>query len=74
MRWFVRGAQKIPLKDLGMLQYLSPSIMFLLALGFGEERITIADALSFPLLWLGIAVCVGMPFVARMLRMKTSPA
>ena len=54
--WFANAARRLKLSTLGFLQYIAPSMQFMLAvLVFGEvfERV---HAISFRLIWIGLAV------------------
>ena len=53
---FTEGARRLPLSTLGLLQYLSPTAQFLLAVLVYKERFTPADAVTFTLIWGGLAV------------------
>lgn len=48
---FTAGARLIPLSTLGFIQYLGPSIMFLLALFYYDEPVQPAKLLTFGFIW-----------------------
>lgn len=50
--WFAAGARRLPLSMMGLLQYLSPSLQFGIAILFGEELHT-AHIVTFALIWAG---------------------
>jgi chloramphenicol-sensitive protein RarD len=52
---FVAGAQRLPLSMVGFLQYLAPSLQFLVALFVLGEPLTAANLMSFCLVWAGLA-------------------
>jgi len=53
---FVSAARRLRLSTLGLFQYLSPSLSFVLAiLAYGEPFGT-ARALAFALIWLAVAL------------------
>jgi chloramphenicol-sensitive protein RarD len=54
--WFVRAGQLLPLSTLGILQYLSPTLQFLLAVGLFNEAVSPGDIASFLMIWVAIAV------------------
>lgn len=56
---FGQAAQRLPLSSLGFLQYLSPTIQFLLAVLVLGERMDPARWQSFVLIWLGLAIFVA---------------
>jgi chloramphenicol-sensitive protein RarD len=53
--WHVFAAQRLPLATLGMLQYLSPTLQFLIAVKTGEPMGT-PDVICFACIWTGVAV------------------
>jgi chloramphenicol-sensitive protein RarD len=53
---FVFAAQRLRLTTIGMLQYLSPSIQFLLAIYVMHEEINPTRLLSFGLIWVSLAI------------------
>jgi chloramphenicol-sensitive protein RarD len=62
---FAYAVQRLRLTTIGMLQYLSPSIAFLLAiLAFGEP-INPVRLLSFALIWLSLAIYSADSFMRR---------
>jgi chloramphenicol-sensitive protein RarD len=52
---FAVGARRLPLIAVGVLQFSSPTIQFLLGLAFGEP-FTLAHATTFALVWAGLLV------------------
>lgn len=56
MYCFLRGAEHLPLKVVGPLQYLVPTLMLFLAALVFKEPLGLADAYSLPLIWLGVAL------------------
>jgi chloramphenicol-sensitive protein RarD len=53
---FAAGARRLPYSTLGLLQYVAPTIQFLLAvLAFGEP-LTTAHLICFALIWSGLAI------------------
>lgn len=57
--WFAAAAGLLRLSTIGMLQYLAPSLQFLIAVLALGEPFTGADAVSFGLIWLGIVLFVA---------------
>jgi chloramphenicol-sensitive protein RarD len=53
---FAAGARRIHLATLGILQFIAPSIMFLMAVFLFNEPFMLANALTFALIWTGLAV------------------
>lgn len=54
--WFTHGARRLPLATLGLLQYLSPTGQFLLAVLVYREPFTPPHLVAFVLIWSGLAV------------------
>ncbi|WP_101842274.1 EamA family transporter RarD [Halobacillus sp. Marseille-P3879] len=53
---FAAGAKRIPLSLVGFLQYFAPTIMLILGVFLYEEPFTDVHAVSFILIWSGLAV------------------
>lgn len=51
---FAAGVRRLPLSTIGLLQYLAPSITFLLAVFVYGEPFTMDHALTFGSVWLGL--------------------
>jgi chloramphenicol-sensitive protein RarD len=56
---FASGARKLPMVTLGLLQYLSPTIQFVLAVVFLGETLSPQRWASFALIWTGLAIFAG---------------
>lgn len=54
--WFTRGARLLPLSTIGLLQYLAPTLQFLLAVLLYGEIFTRAHAVAFALIWVALAI------------------
>ena len=54
--WFVNAARRLRYSTVGFLQYIAPSLQFLFAVAVYHEPFTRAHALSFPLIWLALAL------------------
>ncbi|HEX2252251.1 MAG TPA: EamA family transporter RarD [Thermoanaerobaculia bacterium] len=54
--WFTHGARLLPLSALGLLQYLAPTLQFLLAILVYGEPFTRSHLAAFVLIWIGLAV------------------
>ncbi|MFH1060757.1 MAG: EamA family transporter RarD [Pseudomonadota bacterium] len=61
--WFAAGARRIPLYVLGLLQYIAPSLQFLLAVLVYDEPLSRARLVTFALVWSGVVLFVlaGLP-------------
>ena len=53
---FGYAARRVTLATIGILQYVSPSISFLLAVTILGETLKPSDMISFPLIWLALAI------------------
>jgi chloramphenicol-sensitive protein RarD len=53
--WFSLAARRLPLSTIGLLQYLSPSLQFVLAVAWFGEPFTSVHLASFACIWLGLA-------------------
>jgi chloramphenicol-sensitive protein RarD len=53
---FAIGARRLPLNVMGFLQYIAPTLTFLLAVFIYGEPMTLARAASFLLIWSGLAL------------------
>lgn len=70
---FAAAARRLPYSTLGLLQYLAPTMQFLLAITFFGETMTAAHAICFALIWTGLAVyAVGGIVTTRQQRRATA--
>lgn len=53
---FSYATRYLSLTNIGFLQYVSPSITFLIAIFILKNPVTIADYCTFPLIWLALAI------------------
>lgn len=53
---FALGARRLPLSVIGLIQYLSPTCQFLLAVLLYREPFTAAHAVTFACIWLALAL------------------
>jgi chloramphenicol-sensitive protein RarD len=60
--WFNMAAQKLPLSILGFIQYLAPSMSFLIAVFLYGERFTQGHGVAFSCIWLALALVSIEPF------------
>jgi chloramphenicol-sensitive protein RarD len=58
--WFILGAQGCQLSTLGLLQYIAPSLMFLMAVFLFDEAFSASKLASFICIWIGLAL-VSLP-------------
>ncbi|WP_422475010.1 EamA family transporter RarD [Endozoicomonas sp. ALB032] len=65
---FITAAKKLTLTTIGILQYLGPSISFLVGLFVYKEQVTQAQLITFGLIWLALII-----FTFDGLRKKSSP-
>ena len=62
---FAAGARKIPLSVLGLLQYLSPTLQFLLGVWIFHEAFTAERLVGFALIWLALALFAAEGLLRR---------
>jgi chloramphenicol-sensitive protein RarD len=62
---FAAAARELRMATLGLLQFLAPTMQFLLAITLFGERLDAAKLLSFGLIWAGLAVYVGGSVLGR---------
>lgn len=55
---FAAGARRLPLSTMGFLQYLAPSLMFIISVGLFHEALTFAALITFLCIWSGIALYI----------------
>lgn len=54
--WFTAGARLLPLSALGLMQYIAPTMQFLLAVLVYGEPFTTSHFVAFTIIWTGLAV------------------
>ena len=67
--WFAAAAKKIPLNSVGFLQFIAPTITFVLATQYYGEPLGEEQLISFLFIWLGLALYLVKP-IQRMFRRK----
>ena len=55
---FTAAARKLAYSTLGMLQFLAPTLQFLIAVALYDERFTAAHAIAFPAIWIALVLYV----------------
>jgi len=55
---FTAAAKRLPYSTLGMLQFLTPTLQFLIALFVYKEPVTTAHMIAFPVIWAALALYV----------------
>lgn len=53
---FAEGARRIPLSTLGITQYISPTLMFILGIFVYREPFRLAQGISFGFIWLALII------------------
>jgi chloramphenicol-sensitive protein RarD len=66
--WFVAGARRLKLATLGLVQYVAPTLQFVLAVGLYGEPFTSAHAITFGLIWISLALYSASALTARRAR------
>jgi chloramphenicol-sensitive protein RarD len=54
--WFANAAKRLRLATMGLLQYLTPTCSFLLAVAFFGEPFARAQRAAFPMIWVALAI------------------
>jgi chloramphenicol-sensitive protein RarD len=54
--WFAFGVRSLPLSTVGVLQYVTPTIQFLLAVALYHEEFSHAHAVAFACIWAALAL------------------
>ena len=65
---FTAAARRLPYSTLGMLQFLAPTLQFLIAVLLYREPVTIAHMIAFPAIWAALVL-----YVMAMLRSPKLP-
>ena len=71
---FATSARKIPLTGIGFMQFLAPSITFILATQVYKEPLSSAQLLSFVFIWIGLAVYLTQSIKQQVKRRKSRKA
>lgn len=60
---FAVGARNLPLSMVGVMQYIAPTIAFLIAVFVFGEPFSLTQAVAFGLIWTGLAIFTGSGFL-----------
>nr|WP_295077982.1 EamA family transporter RarD [uncultured Roseateles sp.] len=71
---FAAGARRIPMSTLGLLQYISPSLQFLLGVFLFNEGLQPARLIGFALIWTALLVYSAEGLWVSKARGRTDPA
>ena len=55
---FTAAARRLPYSTLGMLQFIAPTLQFLIAVAYGEP-LRLAHAIAFPTIWIALGLYVS---------------
>ncbi|MCW8999148.1 MAG: EamA family transporter RarD, partial [Kangiellaceae bacterium] len=69
--WFAAAAKKIPLNSVGFLQFIAPSLTFVLATQYYNEPLGPEQLTSFAFIWIGLGLYLVKP-VKQIFRRKTA--
>jgi len=53
---FSYASKRLPFSTLGLIQYLNPTLQFLVAVLIFGEAFTKWHAIAFPMIWIGLAI------------------
>lgn len=62
---FASGARRIPMTVLGVLQYIAPTLQFLLGVFVFGESLTLERLIGFAFVWVALLIFAGEGFVQR---------
>ena len=71
---FARAAKSIPLTLLGILQYIAPTVQFLLGIFLYQEPFTLTRLVGFAIIWLALAIYTLEGVYERRKRSSSVPA
>jgi chloramphenicol-sensitive protein RarD len=54
--WFIAAARRLPLTAISLMQFISPSVTFLLAVGVYDEPFTAIHLAAFGFIWVALAI------------------
>jgi chloramphenicol-sensitive protein RarD len=71
--WFNAAAQRLTLTTIGFIQYLAPSMTFMLAVFLWGESFTRGHAVAFACIWTALLIVTLAPLRRRLARRPLSP-
>jgi chloramphenicol-sensitive protein RarD len=71
--WFADAAQRIPLSMMGVIQYISPTLMFILGIAVFHEPFDVHRLVGFLLIWAALAVYWATTARAAGRRLRATP-
>lgn len=69
---FASAAQRIPLSLVGVLQYIAPTLQFLLGVLVYKEPFTPTQLLGFGIVWVALIIFWGEGWLARRVRLSAA--
>jgi len=70
---FASAAKQIPLSIVGLLQYIAPSIQFLIGVFLYKEPFDRAHFIGFAIVWIALIIFAVEGYVANRVRLRTIP-
>lgn len=70
--WFTSAARRVRLSTVGFMQYIAPSMQFLLAVFLFGEVFTDTHLITFGLIWCGLVIYSGESYYARRQRNRAA--
>lgn len=67
---FTAASRRLPYSTLGMLQFIAPTLQFLIAILYGEP-LTTAHLIAFPAIWIALGLYVSV--LVRAPRLPQAP-
>jgi len=64
LMWFTEGARRLKLTILGIMQYIAPTLHFILAVYAWDETFTTTHLITFACIWFAVAIYLVQPLLA----------
>ena len=69
---FAAGAQRLNLNVVGMAQYITPTMSFIIAINLYDEPFSLVQLITFIFIWLGLIIFTTEGYVRGKLRRRVS--
>jgi chloramphenicol-sensitive protein RarD len=68
LMWFTEGARRLKLSTIGVLQYIAPTLHFIMAVFVWGEPFTTTHMITFACIWAAVALYLGPPMISKLRR------
>jgi len=65
LMWFTEGARRLKLTTIGILQYIAPTLHFIMAVFVWNEPFTTTHLITFACIWTAVALYLGQSMLAK---------